>query len=330
MNFRSAALLALALCACTVKAAPNEAGWDAVSVQVSPAALSDKAGVGARYGPLTFRGGVELRSSNKLFGGWSGLVVDDQGGVIAVSDEAVFLRATLKLNDAGDLIGLSDPKLALMRNEAGEPLDGKEWQDAEDIARLADGRYAVSFERRHRILIYDLAGKGPMAPAALGPAAPQDMNSNEGLEALEQMANGDLVAGREFSARQKPPTQVYRLSMTGAPIVAGEAQTGSNFGLVALRRLANGDYLAMERFYFPFIGHRIELRRHPAAGAEATAPRLEGERLVRLAKPLALDNFEGLAIVEAPGKPIRLYLMSDDNFESHQRTLIYAFDLAAS
>jgi hypothetical protein len=322
------ALAALALCACTVKAAPSDAGWDAVAVHVRPAAIAEKAGVGAQFGPLTFRGGVELSSQNALFGGWSGLVVDASNRLTAISDEATFLRAQLQLNEAGDLVGLSEAKLALMRNEQGDPLDGKEWQDAEDIAHLADGRYAVSFERRHRILIYDLDAKGPIAPGTPGPAVPQNINLNEGLEALEQMANGDLIAGREFSARQKPPTQFYELSMSGAPLVSGDADVGSNFGLVALRRFSNGDYLGLERFYFPFIGHRIELRRFPAVELTATPPRLSGAPLVRLAKPLAMDNFEGLAVVETPGKPIRLYLMSDDNFSKKQRTLIYAFDLA--
>ncbi len=321
------ALLALAACACTVKAAPSDAGWEAVAVQATPAAISDKAGVGARYGPLIFRGGLELRSRNALFGGWSGVLVDSEGTLTAISDEGTFLRAKLALNEAGDLVGLTDAKLALMRNEQGDPLDGKDWQDSEDIARLADGRYAVSFERRHRILIYDLDGAGPAAPATPGPAVPQNMNANEGIEALEQMANGDLIAGREFSARQKPPTQFYELSMSGAPVRTGDADVGANYGLVSLRRLADGDYLALERFYFPIIGYRTELRRFSAAGLDETPPRLAGRPLVRLAKPLALDNFEGLALVEAPGKPIRIYLMSDDNFSSHQRTLIYAFDL---
>lgn len=327
MKFRSA-LLALALCACTVKAAPSDAGWEAIAVQAGPAALSDNAGVGARYGGLIFRGGLALQSKNTLFGGWSGLLVDSENGMIAISDEGTFFSAKLALNEAGDLVGLSDPKLALMRNEQGDPLDGKDWQDSEDIARLADGRYAVSFERRHRIWIYDLDGKGPAAPAAPGPAVPQAMNPNEGIEALEQMSSGDLIGGREFSARQKPPTQFYELSMTGAPVITGDAEVGSNYGLVSLRRLANGDYLALERFYFPLIGYRVEVRRFNAAGLEATPPRLAGALVARLTKPLALDNFEGLAIVEAPGKPTRLYLMSDDNFSSHQRTLIYAFDLA--
>lgn len=322
------AVVALAACAFAGQASASDAGWEAITVEALPAAISDEAGIGARYGPLTFRGGLELRSGYGLFGGWSGLVVDGENRLTAVSDEGMFFRATLKLNEAGDLIGLENSRVAVMRNEAGDPLDGKEWQDAEDITHLADGRYAVPFERRHRVLIYDLDGKGPNAPAALGPAAPQTMNINEGMEALEQAANGDLIAGREFSARQKPPTQFYRLSMTGEPIVSGDTQVGSNFGFVSLRRLSSGDYLELERFYFPILGHRIELRRLRASGFDKTPPYLSGPVLVRLQKPLALDNFEGLAVQETPGKPTRLYLISDNNFARNQRTLIYAFDMA--
>lgn len=323
------AVLALAACAFAGQAGASDAGWEAIAVEATPAAISNEAGIGARYGPLVFRGGVALKSKNALFGGWSGLVVDAENRLTAISDEGVFFRATLKLNEAGDLVGLDDSRLALMRNEAGDPLDGKEWQDAEDIAHLADGRYAVSFERRHRILIYDLDGKGPNALAVAGPALPQTMGVNEGIEALEQAANGDLIAGREFSARQKPPTQFYRLSMSGEPMISGDAQVGSNFGFVSLRRLSSGDYLELERFFFPILGHRIELRRLRAPGLEKTPPRLGGPVLVRFQKPLALDNFEGLAVQETPGKPTRLYLISDDNFARNQRTLIYAFDMPA-
>ena len=45
-----------------------------------------------------------------------------------------------------------------------------------------------------------------------------------------------------------------------------------------------------------------------------------------LARPLTVDNFEGLAAVPAPDGGVRFYLISDDNFSPSQRTLQLAFD----
>jgi hypothetical protein len=320
------AALALAACAQAQPAAP-EGGWQKIDVVSKPAAISARSGIGARYGALIFRGGVELKSSNPLFGGWSGLEVGADGRFIAISDQGSFLSGTTDTNEAGDLAGVSDAKIGLMRDERGDPLDGKDWQDAEDIALLHDGRYAVSFERHHRILIYDLAKNGPAGGAEKGPPVPQDMAENEGIEALVQAPDGDLIAGREFSATHKPPTQFYKLKLDGSAMTSGPAQVRRDYALVALRLLPDGDYIALERFYFPLLGSRTALMRYKAEGLTGVRPHLGGPELANLKKPLAVDNFEGLAVVPRPDGGARLYIISDDNFSASQRTLLYAFDL---
>ncbi|MGE3303763.1 MAG: esterase-like activity of phytase family protein [Hyphomonadaceae bacterium] len=327
----AAALLLLAsACAGAQETPPQPAGWQALTIETKPAPISQTAGNGARYGALIFRGGLELKAANGMFGGWSGLEIDKGGRITAVSDDGAFFEAKVVLDAAGDLTGLSDARIALMRGLKGEPLDSKEWQDAEDIARLPDGRYAVSFERHHRIWIYDLDGKGPLAGGVEGPAAPQDMGENEGLEALTATPEGDLIAGREFSADHKPPTQFFRMRIDGnGGWIAGPAQVSENYALVALRPLPGGDYLALERFWFPILGSRTELRRYKAAGLADARPHLDGPVLASLLKPLALDNFEGLAVTPGANGATRLYIISDDNFSASQRTLLYAFDLPA-
>ena len=42
--------------------------------------------------------------------------------------------------------------------------------------------------------------------------------------------------------------------------------------------------------------------------------------------PLTRDNFEGLAIVAGAGTTKRLYLLSDNNYSTAQRTYLLAFD----
>jgi hypothetical protein len=327
---RGAALaLVLALSASAHAAPQEDAGWLPIVVKSAPAPISDKAGNGARYGALIFRGGVALTSPNAMFGGWSGIEVDGEGRFIAVSDAGSFLKGRLTLDEKGELTGVAETQIAVVRDKAGQPIDGKFAKDAEDITRLPDGRYAVAFEGNHRIELYDLDGKGPAAGAVAGPPVPQTMGSNEGIEALTVTADGDLLAGREFSANAKPPTEFFKLSLTGAhDTVIGAAQVDANYGLVAMRRLSSGDVLALERFYFPIIGNRSTLRRYRGAGLTAETPHLAGPVLAKLEKPLALDNFEGLAVIEKSGAPTRLYLLSDDNFAPGKQTLLYAFDLA--
>jgi hypothetical protein len=41
---------------------------------------------------------------------------------------------------------------------------------------------------------------------------------------------------------------------------------------------------------------------------------------------MTIDNIEGVAVVRLPNGARRFYLVSDDNFEPGQRTLLMAFD----
>jgi hypothetical protein len=265
-----------------------------------------------------------------MFGGWSGIEVDSEGRFVAVSDQGSFLAGAMTTNADGDLTGLAETKIGVMRDENGEPLDGKQMQDAEDIAHLADGRYAVSFERHHRILIYDLAKNGPAGAAEKGPPVPQDLEENEGIEALTQAPDGDLIAGREFSATHEQPTQFFKLKLDGGGMISGPARVRESYALVAIRPLADGDYVALERFYLPLIGMRAALKRFRGAGLIAAQPFFDGPQLAQLKKPLAVDNFEGLAVVPLKDGGARLYIISDDNFSDTQRTLLFAFDLPGS
>ena len=48
--------------------------------------------------------------------------------------------------------------------------------------------------------------------------------------------------------------------------------------------------------------------------------------LAEFQPPLAIDNFEGLAVREDGGETL-VYLITDDNFSSVQRTLLFLFAL---
>ena len=54
---------------------------------------------------------------------------------------------------------------------------------------------------------------------------------------------------------------------------------------------------------------------------------IEGEELARLESPLVNDNFEGIATRPGPAGETLVYLISDDNFSSLQRTYLLQFAL---
>ena len=97
----------------------------------------DLLGVQRSFGPLEWRGGLELKSTDKRFGGFSSLALSADGEkLLAVSDTGNWFRAT-SLYKNGRLAGLSDPEIAPLLDKSGKPFKGKSWSDAEALSRLA-------------------------------------------------------------------------------------------------------------------------------------------------------------------------------------------------
>ncbi|MBL8555177.1 MAG: hypothetical protein JNL41_12925 [Phenylobacterium sp.] len=78
------------------------------------------------------------------------------------------------------------------------------------------------------------------------------------------------------------------------------------------------------RSFSPLRGNTVKLKVLDPAG------RLVDQ--MEIARPLTVDNLEGLAAVARPDGAIRFYLIADDNFgfsegrPTGQRTLLMAFD----
>ena len=49
---------------------------------------------------------------------------------------------------------------------------------------------------------------------------------------------------------------------------------------------------------------------------------------MNLESPLNVDNFEGVAVQEDPSNGTIIYIVSDDNYNPFQRTLLLQFRLA--
>ena len=281
-----------------------------------------------RVGALTYAWGVQLKArGTSRFGGLSGLEVR------ARHRAAGSARTFTAVSDAGDVFRFDSPDdgppggRGLIRALVGtdrQPLAGKTEGDAESMAGTKDG-YVVGFEGRHRVWAYERPrGRGDLdlfgaAPAALPPPPIADLPGNEGFEALAVLPSpgGDRLAVGAEDGRVWLCTRQGRCSALlprGGPAFA--------YRLTGLDHLpGTQDLVAVYRFFNPFT---LETR-----AIVAYLPIRNGRTrivpLATLARPLTVDNFEGVSALPH-GRGWRLYLVSDDNFAPHQRTLLLALD----
>ncbi|MGE3930868.1 MAG: esterase-like activity of phytase family protein [Hyphomonadaceae bacterium] len=313
--------LALGGCAPSAADAPIDEQWAAVAVEAAPIELGTE-----RAGDLVFRGGLVLTSDDERFGGWSGMEVLQDGRLIAISDAGLWLSAQIVLDANGGLVGVSDARIAQMRDETGEPFANKASGDAEDLAQLPDGRFAVSFEQTQSIRLYDFNRDGPFGAALAGPLLGDvaRLPSNAGLEAIAATEQGALIVGAEdrgllWRARPEEPGPVARRAHY--PLEFG-------YALTSLDRLPEGELVALERFYAPVIGARARITVVSLGSLDSANVQARTTVLADLAPPLVVDNFEAITALRNADGTTRLYILSDDNYNPRQRTLLYAFDIS--
>lgn len=282
---------------------------------------------------FAWRGGLELRSSDERFGGISGLLVSADGtSLTAVTDTGYWLTAHLSYSD-GALSGVSDMWMAPILDEQGESVAGsKRLGDAEALTRLEDGRLAVSFERKHRVWAYDIEAQGFAAtarPVEVSPAL-AEVENNKGLEALVSLPGNRLIAITEATMRAGNEILGWHITSDGSTEV-GLVRLPP-FDLTDMALLPDGDALTLERRYSPIGGVGAQIRRLPATALTADALRqtpLDGPVLYRSSASQSVDNMEGLAVREDADGRVFAYLVSDDNFNPIQRTLLFMFELTS-
>ncbi|MEL6727681.1 MAG: esterase-like activity of phytase family protein [Pseudomonadota bacterium] len=264
---------------------------------------------------LTLAGAWQLEAENDEFGGLSGMDVLRSGSLLTVSDDGKFVWIGVDpVTGAPDGIG----SIAYMRNTEGKIFPTKRAADAEDLA-FRDGLAFVSFEQTHRIEAYDLETCGTAAHAArvvtLDKVVAGDvLRNNRGPEGLA-LVGETLEVGFEANASGGSPYGTARIDGT-----LENLQRTRQPLLYMLTGLDHEDGLSTKVFraYDPARGARAILQVY--ANGEQIAE-------ARLKPPLPVDNFEAVALGTAPDGARRIWLLSDDNFSSDQRTLLLALDL---
>lgn len=280
----------------------------------------------ARVGSLQYRGGVALRSNDGRFGGFSDLYVNFDGTrLLAVSDEGHWLQAAITYDEAGRLAGLTDAVMGPLIGEDGQLLTGAD-ADAEAMAILPDGSVLVGFENNHRLLLYPAADPPFSArPRRFPPPTMLDQApANGGIEALAHVGSNFLAA---FTERLRAGGGVSAAWVgQGGDWVPFAYQHGRGFQPTGASLMERGDLLVLERRYTPGVGNAVRFVRL-ARDDIVPGRRVAGEVIGAFGAPLTIDNFEGVAVRTGDNGETYIYVLSDDNFNPLQRTLLMLFEI---
>ena len=314
----------LALIALFGLGGPAQAG--PITVEATPISLHPGDAKVVSAGKLRFRGGLQLKSSDRHFGGFSGLGLSADGArMVAVADEGRRLAADLVYDAAGNLKGLAQTELDTLADLDGRPLTQKVDADAEAMSPGVDGEIIIAFERNHRLWRYL---PGELVPRPLkSPDELSHLPENNGIEALTLLNDGRLLAISEGSG--KNANAIAWVSDIGGWSVLTYALS-DGFRATGAATLPDGDVLVVERRYTLRTGVAARVRR-VAGKAVVPGAELKGELIAELRPPVNVDNMEGIEAIRPmrgpnAGKTL-VYLISDDNFNPLQRTLLMMFEL---
>ena len=302
------------------------------TIPVSFAPLDPKR---TRFGLLEWRGGFEIESKDRNFGGLSGLVIDKDGSrIVAVGDRGTWFAAQLSYKDAV-LDGLSDARLAPLTDRKGRPIARKTMRDAEALAidgsSLSDG-LLVGLERNPRVLRYGFDGRFPKRKAS-PLKIPKEMSRGPNNKELESVAR--LPGSQPFRAGLMVVSERH-LDKQGN--ILGWIVGGPRAGRFSLRRIrdysitdiavvpGSSDIITLERRFTPTTGAGMLLRLIKAKDI-LPGSTADGTVLFEANQLYSIDNMEGLAVHETPDGELRLTVVSDDNFSILQRTLLLQFAL---
>ena len=330
------AAVALALALSFGGGAPAAANDEAILVTARRIADFDPSAAGIRrFGALEWLGGLSLVSSDRRFGGLSGLVTTDGGlRLLAVSDYGDWFEARLSVDEKGRPTAVTDARLKRLRGADGQPIAGKRPGDAEAVAmRRTEGglEFLVSMETPGTILVY--RGDPPFA------ARPSRLAAPEAIAAAPKNGRGEALAVAPAGMPRAGAVVIFaEAPAAGAATIAGGILDGGRWRPIALAAsggyaatdaafLPDGDLLVLERRFGLGHGIGMRIRRVPAATI-APGATLDGPVLIEADFGQEIDNMEALAVDrDAAGRTI-LTLLSDDNRSLLQRTLVLRFRLA--
>lgn len=288
--------------------------------------------IGGQVDRLVWRGGLELTGPDD-FGGLSGITFIDETNLVMVSDRGRFVSGRIIFNDNGELAGLQQVDMTRIANSKGEPLPPNYSRDAEAVELIiregAPAAVRVGFENLTRVADFALENNQPVG-AAREVAIPEwlsDLRTNESLEAVCIAPPASPIAGStllitEGRADSTDDHAAWLLGNLDKGPISLTAQSGYRPTDCAF--LPDGDLLVLERGT-GFLAFIMQVRRISADQVRPNA-RMQGD-VILSASGSDIDNMEGIAVRRTAGGAIRIVLLSDDNFNDWERTLLLEFEL---
>ena len=319
-------LVSFSLVSCS-DAAVDRKTTHARLVELVPIDVDPKRVERRNFGALTLLSAFQLVSKDKRFGGLSGLSVGRDGRLYAVSDHGYWLSASMLLGPDDALKDLVDWRIAPILTTTKLPVSGR-LRDAEALAQARDGSFLVAFEGLHRISRYSPPPKTfESTPVSVQiPSAVAQAPSNGGIEALATLADGRLLIIAE--ELENPDGSVKAWVLDDGQFTELSYLPAKGFRVTDCAALNDGDVLVLERRYVPFGILSARLTR-VTAGSLRPGAKLAGKELLKLEQPLAVENFEGIAVQQTSNGTM-IFIVSDDNYSSFQQTLLLQFLLPDS
>ncbi len=292
------------------------------SINVIPLPFIADAPSARRAGALTFLGGWELKSPNSDFGGVSAMVALANNRFLAVSDAGILIGFTFDGKSR-----LADSFIADLPGAYGKDRDYED-RDSEGMAYdPASRRIWISYEAHHAIRRFPPSLNRIDGVRRL--TFTGDWSDNGGIETFVRLADGRFVIISETHMRADDANTAYLYS--GDPVEPGtqimpfgyRAPKGYRPTDAAL--LPDGRVLVLNRrIGFPqgFTAKLVLIDPKDISRNAMIKPKL----LATLAPPMLVDNMEALAVTQEKDQTI-VWMASDDNFNTIQRTLLMKFVL---
>ncbi|MES2906242.1 MAG: esterase-like activity of phytase family protein [Pseudomonadota bacterium] len=277
---------------------------------------------------LEWVGGVDLSSAAKGFGGFSALSVGANGrDILAISDGGVWM--TFHLQTDGEIpSSISNAQLAPLKNPAGKSVSGEQRGDAESFG-LQNGQAVIGFEGADVIWSYPFAADGSLGvPHAI--PVPDDVKKLRFTRGLESIAvfppssryAGALLAIGESPVRGEENLRAWIIGGTNFRRLTILPHDG--FQVTDAAFLDDGTLLMLERRFLPPFGITARIRRVNGADIAGGA-RLDGELIFEARLGAPIDNMEGMSVHKGADGASYVTLISDDNYNVFQRTLLLRF-----
>jgi hypothetical protein len=274
-----------------------------------------------RVGDLIFLAAWELGSGNSDFGGISALTALPDGRFVGVSDAGTLVGFGLTNDDRTDR-----PFIAPLPESQG-PGKGFRDRDSEGITYDRDsGQFWVSYEAKHAIRRFSRSfarSNGVVRPAEM-----QGWPTNRGAETIVRLSDGRFVVIAENQDNGVHPALLF----SGDPVEPGTVISRFSYRPPTGYRVTDGAMLPDGRL---LLLHRdIGIPKGFAAKLAVFDPativkgtHLKGRVIATLTAPLLVDNMEGIAITKDQNGT-NIWLISDNNFNIIQRTLLMKFRLS--